>query len=618
MKLLVTRPTADSASLAALIEARGHSVVIDPMLEVRYLDTAPPALDGVTGLLFTSANGVRAFAASSARRDIAAYAVGDRTAEAARQAGFTAVASAEGDVDALARLIERERKPEDGALLHISGAVRAGNLAEVLSARGYSVQHVALYEAVAASTLGAATQAAIGDGSLDGVLLFSPRTAKHFAELVTAAGLVEETRRVQAWCLSQAVADALAPLPLAALHVAPEPTQASLLDTLGDAAAPLVPVTTPIEKPAKPAPERHGGRSWIGLAALLLLAIAAAATAPQWLPLVEPLWQKPKPQQAAETPPPVAVPETPPSPAPTSPAVDNPTAAPAPNPPPPPSESETTAPDQRLDKIEATLDEIRVDAASAAPKGDVTQLQGRMDALERQVEALTARPAIDPKQLQDLTTDDKRLAAAMAQLSDRLTPLEARINQRAATIRNDRTLVLAIGQIRDALSGSGPFAAPVAVIKAVAPDDGELSGPLGILESHAKSGVPSRVRLAQDLAALPGKLALPGPLAPDAGIWDRVTDKVSHLVTIRRIDDGSGTMPAGPDRLAAEAEQALAAGDLAGALQRVQQLDGNSAAAAKPWIDAAQARLDCEQAVQALDAAAIKRLSAGTNGGAAE
>ncbi|MEI9987444.1 MAG: uroporphyrinogen-III synthase [Aliidongia sp.] len=514
-------------------------------------------------------------------------------------------ASAEGDVEALARLIERERKPEDGALLHISGAVRAGNLAEVLSAKGYSVQHVALYEAVAASALGAETRSAIGDGSLDGVLLFSPRTAKHFAELVAAAGLVEETRRLQAWCLSRAVAEALAPLPLAALHVAPEPTQASLLDTLGDAAAAPVPVTPPIAQPAKPAPERRGGRSWVGLAALLLLAIAAAATAPQWLPLVEPLWQKPKPQQAAEAPPPVTVPETPPSPAPTSPAVDTPTAAPVPNPTPPPSESETAAPDQRLDKIEATLDEIRVAAASAAPKGDVTELQGPP------AEALTARPTIDPKQLQDLTTDDKRLAAAMAQLSDRLTPLEARINQRAATIRNDRTLVLAIGQIRDALAGSGSFTAPVAVIKAVAPDDGELSGPARILESHAKSGVPSRVRLAQDLAALPGKLALPraaGARCRHLGPRDRQGEPSGHDPPGRRRQRHHAGRPGPPRRRGRAGAGRGRSGRRAAAC--VQQLDGNAATAAKPWIDAAQARIDCEQAVQALDAAGDQTVSA--------
>ncbi|MGB8843887.1 MAG: uroporphyrinogen-III synthase, partial [Aliidongia sp.] len=229
MKLLVTRPATDSAALAALLGAQGHEVLVDPMLEVRPNTAEPPALDGVVGLLFTSANGVRAFSALSERRDVAVYVVGDRTAEAARGAGFSQIESAEGDVEALAGLVAAQCKPEDGALLHISGTVQAGNLAETLSTRGFTVRHTALYEAVPAAELAPATRQAIEDGTLDGVLLYSPRTAKHFAELVIAAELDERARRLQAWCLSRAVADALAPLRLVGIHIAAEPTQAHLL-----------------------------------------------------------------------------------------------------------------------------------------------------------------------------------------------------------------------------------------------------------------------------------------------------------------------------------------------------------------------------------------------------
>jgi len=619
MKLLLTRPAADSAALAALLAAQGHTTMIEPMLEVKPLAVEPPALDGVTGLLFTSANGVRAFAARSDRRDIAAYAVGDRTATAAREAGFTQVDSAEGDVEALARLVERLRKPEDGALLHISGAVRAGNLAEVLSAKGYTVEHAALYEAVAATEFSAATRAALAGGGLDGVLLFSPRTAKQFVQLIQAADLSDQAARLRAWCLSRAVADALAPLPLAARNVAPEPTQASLLALIGPAAAVPAPVVVPAAK-AKPAPPpQQRGRSWLGVAAVVLLAIGAAASAPQWLPLVEPLWHKPAPKQVAEAPkapaPDVAPPAAPAddtAPKTTIPEIARPDATP---PAPSPAAADTGDLAQRLDKLESALEELRVEAASAAPKGTLTALQGRVEALEHQAADLAARPSIDPKQLQDIAADAKRQATALAQMNDRVTPLEARINQKAQAIRNDRTLVLAAGQIRDALAGSGPFAAPVAVIRAVAPDDGALDAPLEALEAHAKEGVPSRVRLAQELDDLPAKLAEPAPLASDAGIWDRVTDKLGHLVTIRRVDDGSHTMPAGPDRLVAEAQEALAAGDLAGAVERVRKIDG---AGAQPWLESAQARLDCEQAIQALDAEAVKRLSGGAEGGAAE
>jgi hypothetical protein len=326
-----------------------------------------------------------------------------------------------------------------------------------------------------------------------------------------------------------------------------------------------------------------------------LLAVVAAATAPQWLPLVEPMWQG-----TAERPKP-------------APEATNATA---------PAQTTETAADaltQRLDRLEAALDGVRVSSASAAPKGSVNALQAQIAEFGSKLDMLAAHPSADPQAVQDLATETRHLAAALAQLSDRLTPIEARINQKAAAIRDDRTLVLAAGQIRDALAGSGPFDAPVAVIRAIAPDDAELTGPLAVLDSHAKAGVLSRVRLSQELADLPARLATPSPIAPDAGLWDRIKDKLGRLVTIRRVDDGTtaGGSPS-PDHLLANAERTLAAGDLAGAVQILRTGGGTPADGIQSWLEAAQSRLECEQAAMALEAAAIRRLASPAATGAAE
>ncbi|HYM03709.1 MAG TPA: uroporphyrinogen-III synthase, partial [Stellaceae bacterium] len=88
MKALVTRPREDAASLARAFAERGIEAVIEPMLTI-----APVAegarqlaeqLAGVQALLFTSANGVRAFAAASVRRELPVFVVGDASAAAAR------------------------------------------------------------------------------------------------------------------------------------------------------------------------------------------------------------------------------------------------------------------------------------------------------------------------------------------------------------------------------------------------------------------------------------------------------------------------------------------------------------------------------------------------------
>src|SRR4029434_1828997 len=102
MRILITRPIEDARPLADALEERGIEVLIEPLLEIRHLEDAEIDLDGVQTLLFTSANGVRAFAALSPRRDLKAFTVGDGSAEAARQAGFSNGASAHDAVAALA------------------------------------------------------------------------------------------------------------------------------------------------------------------------------------------------------------------------------------------------------------------------------------------------------------------------------------------------------------------------------------------------------------------------------------------------------------------------------------------------------------------------------------
>ena len=190
---LITRPEEDARPLAEALAARGVATVIEPLLAIRPLPEAASDLAkdlaGVQALLFTSANGARAFAELSPRRDIGVLAVGDATASAARGLGFTAVESAGGDVQALARLVKQRLKPAGGPLLHAAGSAVAGDLAEILAADGFDLRRRMLYESATATALSPETIAALKQGRIDLVLLFSPRTAVTFAELAQAAAV---------------------------------------------------------------------------------------------------------------------------------------------------------------------------------------------------------------------------------------------------------------------------------------------------------------------------------------------------------------------------------------------------------------------------------------------
>lgn len=233
--ILVTRPIEEAGRTRAALEAKGFDVLVDPLLAIEPVSDPRAALgdlDAVTGLLFTSVNGVRAFAEASPRRDLPVYAVGPTTAEAARTQGFAKVETAEGDSAALARLVLAKRLPDQGELLHPAGETVAGDLAGRLQAEGYAVRRVALYRANPASSLGEATRDTLAQGQLNAALFFSPRTARTFVRLARTAGLAGQCRAVWAICLSPAVAQAAEELDWAGIAVVTRPEEGDAVEAM--------------------------------------------------------------------------------------------------------------------------------------------------------------------------------------------------------------------------------------------------------------------------------------------------------------------------------------------------------------------------------------------------
>ena len=232
VRLLVTRPEGEAS--AAALRARGHEVLLAPVLRIETL--AAELGDGPwSALLLTSANAARAVA-THARRDalvsLPLFAVGRRTAAAAREAGFTDVTSADGDQRELASLVAAQVKR--GPLLYLAGEDRAGDLAGDLAKHGLATEIAVVYRAVALSALPPAARQALGAGGLDGVLHYSRRSAESFMGCARSADLLGAALAATHYCLSAEVA---APLSAAGarVRIAVRPTESALIDLIGSA-----------------------------------------------------------------------------------------------------------------------------------------------------------------------------------------------------------------------------------------------------------------------------------------------------------------------------------------------------------------------------------------------
>ena len=237
MRIWITRAEPDARRTAEAVAAAGHRPLISPLIRVAPLTSAADrlakALMGVGALAFTSANGVRAFAALRplSDRHLAVFAVGAATARSAREAGFAVVISAEGDVAALARRIAAENPAPVGVVLHCGALEPAGDLVGELERRDRSARFVAVYEtmpqAPTRELLTALEQDPPGVGA---VLIHSPRAAEELARVL--AERPDMSQALTVICISKAAAEPLKAFKFARRAVASKPNEAAMIARL--------------------------------------------------------------------------------------------------------------------------------------------------------------------------------------------------------------------------------------------------------------------------------------------------------------------------------------------------------------------------------------------------
>jgi uroporphyrinogen-III synthase len=202
MRLLVTRPVDDAQPLAEKLEALGHEAVILPLLQIEPRSGVSIPHVSFQAVCVSSANGLSAQLDFATLLHTPFFAIGPQSAKAARRLGFDHVHDRGGNVEGLVRTMCKSLKPADGPVLYLSGSETTGDLEGKLKAAGFVVTRMIVYDAVPASV-------ARGDNRLDGVdgvLLYSPRTAKLWAQLIRQTEAEDLAQKLVHFCLSANVA----------------------------------------------------------------------------------------------------------------------------------------------------------------------------------------------------------------------------------------------------------------------------------------------------------------------------------------------------------------------------------------------------------------------------
>jgi uroporphyrinogen-III synthase len=167
-RVLVLRPEPGATATVRRARARGLDAIGIPLFEIEPVPWKAPEPNRFDGLLLTSANAVRgAGDRLHSLRGLPVYAVGEATADAAREAGFDIKSVGEDGIDRLLHSIEPELK-----LLHLCGEHR-----KAPSDPTQQIIAVTVYRASERDADLTAVRDAVA-------LVHSPRAARRLAELV--------------------------------------------------------------------------------------------------------------------------------------------------------------------------------------------------------------------------------------------------------------------------------------------------------------------------------------------------------------------------------------------------------------------------------------------------
>ena len=238
MRILITRPKDAAQHLIARAHACGYTVDHHPMLAVEY----PPApatlsLSNVQALAFTSSAAVRGLAHQgliSTARPLPAFAVGEGTARTLRDYGFTHIMPSKYCVSSLslAKTIAGHCHPDQGSIVHISGAHGEDVVRQTLQRQGFDVQKYIVYKMRQQHVLPVALRRKLMDGVMEAALFYSPRTAHAFCALMKKFAMENHLRTMKAYALSSAVAKPLHDIPFQRIMIARHPTSRAILDLL--------------------------------------------------------------------------------------------------------------------------------------------------------------------------------------------------------------------------------------------------------------------------------------------------------------------------------------------------------------------------------------------------
>ncbi|MEM9625337.1 MAG: mitofilin family membrane protein [Pseudomonadota bacterium] len=245
-------------------------------------------------------------------------------------------------------------------------------------------------------------------------------------------------------------------------------------------------------------------------------------------------------------------------------------------------------------QFQALASEVQTAGQTQAANAQaLTSLESALPTLEETLAATGVSLGEASEQTSALSQTVDSLNGNIETLTTRVGEAESRLDYLGGEYQRGAAMIVAIGDINQAVTSAEPFDNSLETLKSLVSADSPIGGTLSILEPMAAGGVPTL----GDLKSAFGEMASSVLLAEegDQSLTDQVSDNVFGIFNMRPA--GADVEGSGSRSILARAQSKLSADDLNGAIGELTGLEGPAAEKAAVWTDRANAKLAAEAAV---------------------
>ncbi|MBQ4874513.1 MAG: uroporphyrinogen-III synthase [Rickettsiaceae bacterium H1] len=227
--ILITRIQEDSLKTQRLLSEYKINSLIEPLIKLNFHSNMKINHNNET-LLVTSMNAIRSLVKIDKNKDYKIIAIGESTANFARNNGFNNVISAGQNVKDLINYVLKNCTEQK--FLYISGEKISYPLDNILSDYRINIKRIIVYDTIYRKKFSDKCYRSLQNYKIKGITFFSLNTAETFLKLIFEHKLESKLKTIKVYSLSRKITNFLSKEHWGKIYTADMPTHESLINSI--------------------------------------------------------------------------------------------------------------------------------------------------------------------------------------------------------------------------------------------------------------------------------------------------------------------------------------------------------------------------------------------------